>query len=257
MGMHGDRPVAVVTGASRGIGRAAAFAFADRGYRVVVAARSSDAVPNKAGLPGTVDSLVREITAAGGEVIGVAADLSKPEGVEAVVHAVRDAYGGCDVLLNNAAISFLGRFVDVPARRWTPVMAVNLLAPVALIEAFLPGMLGRGHGRIINVSSGAADTRERGVDQLPYAASKAAIEALSFGLALQVADTGVSVNCVRPTVATEAVTFSAPQLLEEQPGRWADPVDYAAALVWLAEQPATLTGELIDNERFKSLGVLA
>ncbi|MGE0881111.1 MAG: SDR family NAD(P)-dependent oxidoreductase [Acidimicrobiia bacterium] len=247
--------VAVVTGASRGIGRATALAFARKGYRVVVAARSTDANPNKAGLPGTVDSLAAEAGGAGA-IVTVAADLSKPEAVEAVATTTLDTFGRCDVLINNAAISFLGKFVDVPARRWTPVINVNLLAPVALIEAFLPGMIERGDGRIINVSSGAADTREPGVEQLPYSASKAAIESLSFGLAWQLAGSGVSVNAVRPTVATEAVTHHAPNLLTDQPGRWALPTDYAAALLWLAEQPASFTGELIDNDRFKQLGVL-
>jgi NAD(P)-dependent dehydrogenase (short-subunit alcohol dehydrogenase family) len=107
----------------------------------------------------------------------------------------------------------------------------------------------------------AADTRRRepsgaGVQQLPYSATKAAIEALSFGLAHQLADSGVSVNCVRPSVATEAVTFHAPHLLDDPSGRWVRPDDYGDAMVWLAEQPSDYTGNLLTNDDLKALGVL-
>jgi NAD(P)-dependent dehydrogenase (short-subunit alcohol dehydrogenase family) len=131
-----------------------------------------------------------------------------------------------------------------------------------LIEAFLPGMIERGSGCIVNFSSDAADTHVRrasgeGVPQLPYSATKAAIETLTFGLAQQVAGTGVAVNCVRPVVATEAVTFSAPQLLDDPTMRWVRPEDYGEAIVRLVEQPADFTGNLLTNDDLTALGVLA
>ena len=239
-----------------------AVAFARAGADLVISGRSTDEAPNRAGLPGTVDTVENELRDLGADVLSVAADLSKTDDVQRLIAATQDRFGRCDVLVNNAALSFLGNFLDVPSRRWVPVIEVNLLAAVRLIEAFLPGMVERGQGRIINFSSGAADTRMRepsgqGVQQLPYSATKAAIEALSFGLANQLAGTGVSVNCVRPSVATEAVTFHAPQLLDDTSGRWARPEDFAQAMAWLAEQPADYTGNLLANTDLKTLGALA
>jgi NAD(P)-dependent dehydrogenase (short-subunit alcohol dehydrogenase family) len=260
MGHLADK-VVVVTGSTRGIGKAMAVAFAKRGAAVVITGRSTDAAPNRGGLPGTLESVEAELRDHGGHAVSVAADLSRTDGVEKLVAATTDRFGRCDVLVNNAALSFLGTFLQVPARRWSPVIAVNLLAPVYLIEAFLPGMMERGDGRIINFSSGAADTRRpepsgAGVQQLPYSATKAAIEALSFGLAYQLAGSGVSVNCVRPSVATEAVTFHAPRLLDDPSGRWARPEDYGEAMVWLAGQPSDYTGNLLTNDDLKVLGRL-
>jgi citronellol/citronellal dehydrogenase len=255
------RKVVVVTGASRGIGRAVAGAFARRGCSLVIAARSTDLSPNRAGLPGTLESVGTELRSHGVDVLAVPADLSRAEEAEALVASTIDRFGRCDVLVNNAAVSFLGRFVDVPARRWNPVLAVNLLAPVVLIHGFAPGMIERGDGRIINISSGAANTRPGAtggetVHQLPYAASKAGLEALTFGLADQLRGTGVAVNALRPTVATEAVALGAPHLLEDTSGRWARPEPYADAVVWLADQPDSFTGQLLSNDDLRARGVL-
>src|SRR5438105_2370297 len=154
--------VCVVTGAARGIGKAVAVAFAKRGARLVLVGRSTHASPNRGGLPGTLESVAAEAGGLGAEVVIVAADLSKPDEVDSVVNAPNERFGRCDVLVNNAAVSFLGNFLDVPVRRWHAVLSVNLLAAVSLIHSFLPGMLERGDGRILNVSSGAADTRTPG-----------------------------------------------------------------------------------------------
>lgn len=107
------------------------------------------------------------------------------------------------------------------------------------------------------VGSDAADTRVgSGVPQLPYAASKAAIEAKSIGLAGQLAGTGVAVNVVRPVVATEAVTFSAPHLLDDPSGRWVPPAAYGEAMAWLVGQPAEFTGNLLTNADLAAVGAL-
>src|ERR1700712_569031 len=121
----GNQLRVVITGSARGIGKAMALSWARRGAHVVLVARSTDANPSKA-LPGTLEQAADEVRAAGGEATVVGADLSSDDGVGAVVAAVA-ALGGCDVLVNNAAVSFLGDFLDVSPRRWAVAMQVNLL----------------------------------------------------------------------------------------------------------------------------------
>src|SRR5687767_673505 len=118
--------VAVVTGASRGIGRATALALARRGVTVVLVGRSTDERPNRAGLPGTLESVLLEVEAEGGNGLVLPADLSQLDEAQRIVAETLDQLGHCDVLVNNAALSFLGTFLEVPARRWNAVMAVNL-----------------------------------------------------------------------------------------------------------------------------------
>src|SRR5690349_3517276 len=145
--------VALVTGASRGVGRAIALALADAGADVACAARATDASPLR--LPGTVDATVRELRARGRRGLAVPTDLSQPDEVEAMVASTIHHFGRLDVLVNNAAITFPGD-VDLPMRRWDLVMEVNLRAPVLAIKAALPGMIARRTGAILNVSSAAA-----------------------------------------------------------------------------------------------------
>jgi NAD(P)-dependent dehydrogenase (short-subunit alcohol dehydrogenase family) len=251
--------VCVITGATRGIGKAVAVSFARRGAHLVLAGRSTEESPNRGGLPGTLESVAAELRALDAHVTTVAADLSRPDDVQRVADATAERHGRCDVLVNNAAVSFLGTFLEVAPRRWQPVLAVNLLAPVSLIHAFLPGMIERGDGRIVNVSSGAADTRRPGgVQQLPYSASKAGLDALSYGLANQLAGTGVAVNILAPSVFTEAVSFSVtdPELLSDMRARMTSPEAYGEAVAWVAEQPPEFTGHYLANQDLIDLGVL-
>src|SRR2546428_4405949 len=145
--------VALVTGASRGVGRAIALALADAGADVACAARATDATPRK--LPGTIDATVREIQARGRRGLAVPTDLSRPAEVEAMVERTIAHLGRLDVLVNNAAITFAGD-IDLAIKRWDLVMEVNLRAPVLAIKAALPGMIARRRGAILNVSSAAS-----------------------------------------------------------------------------------------------------
>ncbi|MCW2620963.1 MAG: short-chain dehydrogenase/reductase [Frankiales bacterium] len=232
--MAPDAPVVVVTGAARGIGRSTAKAYARRGARLVLVARSTAEHPNRR-LPGTLDAVAEELTALGADVLVVPTDLSRPESADEVVSATLDRFAECDVLVNNAAVSFLGPFADVPVSKWRAALDVNLLAPVGLTHGFLPGMLARGRGMILNISSGAAFQPVPA--QLPYAVSKVGLEHFTAGLALQLDGSPVRVACVRvdEIVPTEAVTYARPDMAEL--GRCSSD-QLGAALVWVSEQPA-------------------
>jgi NAD(P)-dependent dehydrogenase (short-subunit alcohol dehydrogenase family) len=254
-----DGRIAVITGATRGIGHASAVAFARQGATLVLVGRSTNDTPNRGGLPGTLESVAAETADLGADVLTVPADLSKPDDIQRVVDATNERYGRCDILMNNAAVSFVGPFLDVPPRRWRPVVDVNLLAPVALIHAFLPGMLERRDGRIINVTSESSDPRQHAeVPQLAYAASKAGLDALSYGLAGELADTGVAVNILAPEVLTEAVTFSVtdPEVLASLKELMVEPQPYGDAVAWLAQQPADFTGHYLTNHDLIDHGAL-
>ena len=190
----------VITGATRGVGRGIADAFARRGDALVIVGRSTDANPNRLGLPGTLEGVAGELRAAGSDVVTINADLARTEVVDRVTREIQDACGTPDVLVNNAAATFIGPFLDIPVSRWKTALNLNLLAPVALIQGFLPGMLERDEGRIINITSTAARTRDvsaTSVPQLAYAASKAALDSFSFGLVQDLADTGVALEPAR------------------------------------------------------------
>ena len=189
--------VAVVTGASRGIGRATAIALAREGAGVVCTARSTAGSPSK--LPGTIDETVREIETFGRHAFAVRCDISREQDIEDLAKRTLDRFGRIDILVNNAAVNTWVPFAEMSLKRWDLVLNVNLRGTVLATKAFLPAMIDQGGGRIVNVSSGAAvDLKvaaELGI--IPYAVSKAAIETLTEGLALEVGANGVAVNCLR------------------------------------------------------------
>jgi NAD(P)-dependent dehydrogenase (short-subunit alcohol dehydrogenase family) len=246
--------VVVVTGATRGIGRATALAFAREGCRVVVIGRSTNERPNRA-LPGTLEEVEAEVRTLGADVLPIAADVSVEDDARRIVDHTLDRFGRCDVLVNNAAVSFLGGFLDVPVSRWRAAVGVNLLGPVMLAHGFLPGMLARNDGSIVNVGSIAAHTEAGARSQLPYATTKYALERFTTGLAAQTETSGVTVNAIRidEVVATEAVGLHMPELLRTAPLS-AD--DFAPAIVWLCRARRT-HGEILTIGALRSLGAFA
>ena len=171
--------VAVVTGASRGIGKEIALWYAREGAAVVCTSRTTDANPAK--LPGTNDQTAREIAAAGGRAIAVGCDVRLEDDVERLRAATIDAFGRCDILVNNAGISFPGNTLDVPVKRWDLVYEVNVRGPYLTFRAFAPQMIEQGGGTIINISSAAAVVV--GAGRLSYSVTKAALDKLTIGLA--------------------------------------------------------------------------
>ena len=234
--MNLDGRVAIVTGASRGVGAATAVALAAAGARVACAARATDAEPLP--LPGTVDATVRAVRDAGGEAIAVPTNLAVDTEVEEMVSTTIDVYGRVDILVNNAAITFPGD-LELPMKRHDLVFAVNLRAPLIAIEAVVPGMRERGEGSIVNISSLAALNYFPGL--MAYGMSKIALEHLTVSAAVQLRPHGIAVNTFRidVPVASEGFVANAPDLDHSD---W-EPTEVAAeGICWMLRQPASYTG---------------
>lgn len=187
--MSNDKPTAIVTGASRGIGRAIAERIADR-YRIIAAARSRD----------ELESLARAIAQRGGECRPLVVDLADPA---AIADAFRDV--AADVLVNNAGIVTLKPFLELTAAEWHQMVDVNLNAIYHVTRAVLPGMMQRGEGHVMMI--GSIGGRSAFVGGTCYGATKHALMGLSESLMLEVRDSGVKVSLVMPgSVATEVFT---------------------------------------------------
>ena len=181
-------PVALVTGASRGIGRAIARRLAEDGYDVGVGCRAE---------VGEADRVAAEVRGLGRRALVVAGDLADEATVDDVCTRVEGALGPVDALVANAGVSSAPkRLVDISSEDWDRLHAVNLRAPFLLVRALLPGMVERGHGRIVFASSIAAYTG--GVIGAHYAASKAGLHGLAHSVAAEAAASGVTVNVVAP-----------------------------------------------------------
>jgi NAD(P)-dependent dehydrogenase (short-subunit alcohol dehydrogenase family) len=231
-----DGKVAIVTGASRGVGAATAVALAAEGARVACAARATDATPLPT--PGTLDATVRRITEAGGDAIAVPTNLAKDDDVVAMVDSTVAHYGRVDVLVNNAAITFVGD-LDLPMKRFDLIFDVNLRAPLVACQHVVPGMLERGEGAILNVSSMAALNYFPGL--MAYGMSKIALEHMTVSLATQLASSGIAVNTFRIDLAVASEGFVA-NMPDADHSRW-EPSEVAAeGILWMLRRPASYTG---------------
>ncbi|QJA06476.1 3-oxoacyl-[acyl-carrier-protein] reductase [Thermosulfurimonas marina] len=233
--------VALVTGASRGIGRAVALELARSGAQVAV---------NYAASEGPAQEVVREIEALGGQALAVKFDVADPEAVSQGVKEVEEALGKIDILVNNAGITRDGLCMRLKEEDWERVLSVNLKGAFLVTKAVLPGMMKRRWGRIINVSSVVAFSGNPG--QTNYAASKAGLVGFSRSLALEVATRGITVNVVAPGFIETDMTAALPEkvreaLLSRVPlGRPGTPEEVAYAVVFLAsEKAAYITGTVI------------
>lgn len=176
--------VAIITGASGGIGSATARELARRGARVVLAARRAD----------ELEMLAREITDGGGEALVVATDVTNPAELQQLVARATEAYGRIDILINNAGIGAPRALVKLSPEFIDRLLDVDLVAPVHLTRLVLPGMLERKHGAIISIASVAG---QLAVEPL-YSAAKFGVRGFSLGLRRQLRGSGVSVSVVSP-----------------------------------------------------------
>ena len=198
--------VVLVTGASRGIGAAAASRLAAEGADVAIVARTLDHHPT---LPGSLTDTAGRIRSFGVRAAVVVADLTDPDDRARIVDEAVDALGPIDVLVNNAAASIGGSILDFPAKRVRLSMEANVVAPLELAQRVVPGMVERGEGWIVNLSSATAnlhggapyDVTESSRMLAVYGASKAALNRITDGLAVQLHGTGVRVNAVQPRAA--------------------------------------------------------
>ena len=231
--------VAIVTGASRGIGRAAARRLAAAGAAVVAAARGDHA-----------DAVAEEIRGAGGRSVAVSADVTDPGRVDAMVRTALDEYGRVDVLVNNAGIVRDQLALRMSAADWDAVVATNLTAAFNCARAVLRPMIRQRGGRIINVGSVVGRMGNPG--QANYAASKAGLEGFSRALAREVASRGITVNVVAPGMIDTDMTAKlgepaqAAMLAQIPMGRLGTTEDIAGAIGFLAsDEAAYVTGHVL------------
>jgi len=235
--------VAIVGGASRGIGKAIAKAYGKEGAKVVVVARTDEEGTGPLGLPGTIHQTVNEIQEAGGEAIAVKCDITDEDQVQNLVKTVLDAYGRVDILVNNAAVQLRTELKDTETRRWNLMQRVNVLGPFLLCKYVAPVMESQRGGSIINVTSGGYGSKGKG--GVHYSVSKACLEQMTFSLAEEEREYGIAVNAWHPgSVLTEGVRATRPD--DYDFSRY-DPMEAVGpSTVYLAKQTAeTLTGQKV------------
>jgi NAD(P)-dependent dehydrogenase (short-subunit alcohol dehydrogenase family) len=238
--------IAIVTGASRGIGEEIASLFAQEGARVVCAARTLNDGDHRL-LSGSLTRTVRRIKDAGGEAVAVMADVSNEADCCQLVRAAEDSFGTVDILVNDAALTYYKPIVDYNVKHWVKAFAVNVHGPFMLSRLVLPGMIKLRRGAIVNISSGSAigpgrapfkDARPANGGTM-YGATKAALERFTQGLAQEVATHNIAVAAVSPSqvVATPGTVYH--KLVSGMDDPNGEPPAYMArAALLLASEPA-------------------
>jgi 3-oxoacyl-[acyl-carrier protein] reductase len=232
---------ALVTGASRGIGKACAEALAVTGHRVVLAARSL----------ARLEETATVVRAAGGETFVVEIDLSEAESIASGISKAAKEFGRIDILVNNAGITKDGLAVRMKQPDWEVVLETNLSGSFYAIQQVLPGMMRERWGRIVNISSVVGEMGNPG--QANYVASKAGLIGLTKSLAQEVGSRNITVNAVAPGFIETDMTHSLSdelkqKLLGETPlKRMGTPLDIASAIKFLVSDDASfITGHVLD-----------
>ncbi len=253
--MHLARPrllgkVAIISGGAGGCGEAASRLFAAEGAKVVIVDRNGDAA----------DELAREIKAAGGEALGVGADVSRADQVKAAVAKGEAAFGGADILFNHAGTLIVKPFLDVEEDEWDWLMAVNVKSMYLMTRAVLPQMLAKGKGSIVCTSSISAEYATPG--EVVYNATKGACQMFARAIAVEFRDRGIRCNAVAPGFIRtahgiremkelQAMGVEASEAaISSQQGRLCEPEEVARAALFLASDEASFVSGahlFVDN----------
>jgi NAD(P)-dependent dehydrogenase (short-subunit alcohol dehydrogenase family) len=227
---------AIITGGGRGIGKAVAEALVALGAAVVVTARSAH----------QVEAVAASLSANGGQAIGVAGDVADPNQVDHIVQTTLNHFGRVDILINNAAVIWpVTEVVKTKPEEWAYAIQVNLVGTFYITRAVLPLMIEQGHGRIVNVSSGAAINPIVGASA--YSASKAAMDMFTRAVAQELSNTGVTINSLHPgmvdtemqvdlrSVDTKDAAFDLNRFHEaHKQGQLRSPQAVARTIAWLS-----------------------
>ncbi len=235
-----DGQVAIVTGASRGIGRATALQLAAQGAKVAI---------NYASSSGAADAVVQEIKAAGGEAISIGADVSQAAAVDQLVATVMNEWGRIDVLVNNAGITKDTLLLRMKLEDWQAVIDLNLTGVFLCTKAVSKIMLKQKSGRIVNITSVAGQMGNPG--QANYSAAKAGVIGFTKTVAKELSSRGITVNAVAPGfIATDMTNdLKAEGILQFIPlGRYGQPAEVAGMIRFLAADPAAayITGQTFN-----------
>jgi 3-oxoacyl-[acyl-carrier protein] reductase len=244
--------VALITGGGRGIGRAISRAFAAEGAKVAIVYKGSK---------DAAEGLVKEIQEAGGAAVAIQTDVADFAAAQRCVEGVIQQWGGIDILVNNAGVTKDGLFLQMEQAAWDAVIDTNLGGVFNFCRAVIEPMFRKRRGRIINVSSVAADRHNRG--QANYSASKGAINSFTRALAVEVASRNINVNAIAPgfieTDMSEAVRNMAGDTIKKviPMRRFGKPEDIAKVAVFLAsEDSAYITGQVLTVDGGLSLGAV-
>lgn len=257
--------VAIVTGASRGIGKQAALALARRGANIAIAART---VNDGGEVSGTIGGAVAEIEALGAEAIAVATDLSQEDDLQRLVQSAVDRFGGVDILINNAAVtighSWAVPIVEMPRADWLYHFAVNLHAPFTLVQLVVPIMEKRGGGRILNVTTGSGEVfrqpeeppalesvAEFSLESPAYFASKRALDRFANVISAQLARKNIAIITMHPGFVASEIAVHRVQGMGV-PESMMIPMDIPARmLAYFAacERPMEYSGRIFWAER--------
>lgn len=252
---HLTGKVALVTGASRGIGLAMAKAYAAAGARVVLASRKQE----------LLDEAAAQIRKAGGEALPIAAHTGDAEAVRALVEQIESAYGGVDILVNNAATNpHFGPILTAEESQWQKTLDVNLLGYFRTVQACAPSMQARGGGKVVNVASVAGKRAHPGMGV--YCVTKAAVLMLTEVLAVELAEANIQVNAIVPGFVqtrfssmlwqNEAVHEAVTQVIPQH--RFATPEELSGLALFLASAASDyVTGAhfVIDGGQLASSGI--